>query len=487
MNPFALTRNLPDGRKAAGPLVYILLSLGILGLFIYYNFRASEKPRAKVTVVQTTSGDVAKIRQAATATGGAAAEATPTPFSLPVGSTKSSSPFDQVAQAVEYDQVVQEEKEPTNEKDTLDLATPTPMPIVAPQQPAQEAPIDVAKLYRQGVTPTPTPTPTTNPVPVQTPVAQTGFQTKNFLPRGAVIPVYVLSTIKTGALEDIVELGVAKNVIFNGKVQIPFGTRILGQAASDGDGDRMAVNVDTILYPNGNELPINAIVKGIDKAPGIKAYYIPQPLWMQLLPYVNNFIAAYLMSLQNTTTQTWNATDANGNPTSSTTQEVADVFDTQTQLVTSASQALQQATMETMKSLNNLYKPYLLIPPGTPAYVVLRQATDLTLGRPNGAQLSTMPQLPGFTNNPIPTSGLDFSNLLQSGIPSSPTKPTTLPTGGSSLSGNQVQQGYQPPNLSPTRVVPGIPIPDLQNPRDRQDIMPAIPTIQLPTQGGTSN
>ena len=490
MNPFALTRTLPDGRKALGPVVYISLTILILAFFAYYNFRASGRVNVAPAQTGTKQSEVEKIRSAANVTTTGVPESTPPPnYGLPP--RESTSPFDQVVQANEYDQEEEKETKPADPGEELVLTTPTPvpMPVVAGTPPPIEVNADA--LYIRGKPPTPTPSPTTNNPTAPAAVAvPSGFETKQFLPRGAIIPVYVLSMIKTGNLEDIVELGVAKNVVAFGKIQLPFGTRILGSSSQEGDGDRIAVNIDTILFPNGDELPISGIVKGTDKGPGIKAYYIPQPLWMQLLPYVNNFIAAYLNSLQNTIVQPITVTDSSGQ-TATYENQVSDSFDPQTQLVTSAAQALQQATVETMRSLNNLYKPYLVVPPGTPAFVQLRQATDLTRRRVNGSAFSPMPTLKGFNapelvqgNNTISTRGLDFSQVF--------TNNAIIPTEqmlkaiqeSDTLSGNQIQEGYKPPTVIPNQSgnSGGPVIPDLQNPTNRQQVIPNLPQLTPPLQ-----
>lgn len=412
MKIFSWKRTLPDGRTAAGPLVYILLSLGILGLFIYYNYRASEvaKPATRTTPEAQVDERAANVTTADTAK--------PKPkFNLPVGPTGDNvSMMDQFERARQLDPEATDNNDDQDEEPGLVLATPPPGPTPIISQPAPTVmQIDPAQLVVEGVAPTPTPVVDNRPPgPARPRPRPSGFETKNFLPRGAIIPVYVLSMVKTGTMEDMVEMGVAKNVIFNGKVQLPFGTRILGSAAMAGDGDRVAINVDTILFPNGEELPISATVKDMDRGPGIRAYYIPQPLWVQLLPYVNNFLAAYLNTLQKTITTDVSYVTPTGQ-TITQQQQVSDLSDSQTQLLSSASQSLQQATIVTMQELNKLYKPYLVVPPGTPAFVQLRQATDLTRRRVNGSILSPMPSvqggpsLPGFENNPIGPAGLDFS------------------------------------------------------------------------------
>jgi len=473
---FSLKRTLPDGRTAAGPLFYILISVGILGLFIYYHYRASGEAKPPPKRVDKAQVD----QRAAQVSQGEIKDEEAAKFTLPVGPRQEGdSMIDQFVKLTEYDPEESEEKDKKDSDGTLVLATPTPTPFIAPPQAAPTTLAVEPTMLVQGVKPTPTPTPRPpGEPPGGSRPRPSGFETKKFLPRGAVIPVYVLSMIKTGNMEDMVEMGVAKNVVFNGKVQLPFGTRILGSAAGAGDGDRIAVNVDTILFPNGDELPISATVKDMDRGPGIRGYYIPQPLWLQMLPYVNNFLAAYLNTLQKTITTDVTYVTPNG-MTVTQQQQTSDLSDAQTQLLSSASQSLQQATLVTMQELNKLYKPYLVVPPGTPAFVQLRQATDLTRRRVNGSIYSPMPAvqggptLPGFENNPIGPAGLDFSavNSDNPAVVQGPSGPQLF-----------TDQAPIPPNLDAARVVqpvqPVQPIQPVQSTGptlklDREDRLPA--------------
>lgn len=416
MNPFALTRKLPDGRSAAGPLIYIVIALTILGLFLYYNLRTSGNPPARMAVTPTTNVDVDKVTNAAANFSDVGIPSTPVP------SAPNASPGGDSMDYLKTFRTNAVSARETGEDGELALTpdvTPTPPPITLQATPPPN--IDVATLRYKAPTPPPSPVVSATPLPISS-----GFETNNFLPRGALIPVYFLTTVKTGTLEDMVMLGVAENVIFNHRVQLPFGTRLLGSASAAGDGDRIAINVDTILFPNGDELPISGLAKDTDRGPGVRGYYIPQPLWVQILPYVNNFLAAYLDTLQETFTAT---TTFNQNGTLITSQQQQiDQFSPQTQLAASASEALRDATQVTMASLNALYKPYIVIPPGTAAFVQLRQATDITRRQVNGSVNNPMPILPGFQNNPIPPSGLKEPGSVSGGNEFNPVTSLPFPT-----------------------------------------------------------
>lgn len=223
----------------------------------------------------------------------------------------------------------------------------------------------------------------------------TGFDTKNFLPRGFFFPVYILTTIQTVNQEDLIIMGVAENVIFQNKVQIPFGTRLLGSAAASNFEDRVSVNVDTILYPDGRELPISAFLKdSSDLASGVRGYYIPQPLRVQLTPYVNEFIAAW--------TQAVTDRYANQNSNSDSSNNDGQVSES---AANSAASLIRQQAAKIQDRLDRRYPEKVVVPIGTRAYVQIRSPLDLTRAQVAGSLGNTQPILPGFENNPISPSG----------------------------------------------------------------------------------
>lgn len=224
-----------------------------------------------------------------------------------------------------------------------------------------------------------------------TAAAPTGFDTDRFLPRGFFFPVYLLTTIQTVNQEDIVVLGVAENVIFQHKVQLPFGTRLLGSASGSSFEDRVSVNVDTILYPDGRELPISAFLKDAsDLSSGVKGYYIPQPLRVQLTPYINEFIASW---------------------TQAATQRYSGSRDNNDGLVSLAgaeqsANLIREQANRIQQRLDRRYPEKVVVPIGTKAFVQLRSPLDLTRARVGGSLSNTQPILPGYENNPISPSGV---------------------------------------------------------------------------------
>ena len=236
--------------------------------------------------------------------------------------------------------------------------------------------------------------------------ATDGFSTGHFLPRGYIFPVYTLTTIQTTGQEDIIMLGVAENVIFQHKVQIPFGTRLLGTAASTSTEDRVILNIDTILYPDGRELPISAIVKDqSDFTAGIKGYYIPQPLRIQMVPYINEFFASWTEAVVD------RSSDNNSDSSSSD-------YSSKEESLSQSANLIRKQAEKIQERLDRRYPEKVVVPIGTRAYVQLRTGLDLTLAQVNGSKNNKHPILPGFENNPITAGGVVERTANQGVLPS---------------------------------------------------------------------
>ena len=90
----------------------------------------------------------------------------------------------------------------------------------------------------------------TNLPPAAEPANRSGFATHHFLPRGYKIPVILLNPINTSVGALPVELAIAKDVEFNGKIQLPFGWKVMA-TAQGGANHKVNVKVNMILDPLG--------------------------------------------------------------------------------------------------------------------------------------------------------------------------------------------------------------------------------------------
>jgi hypothetical protein len=179
------------------------------------------------------------------------------------------------------------------------------------------------------------------------------------------------------------------------------GTRLLGSSAGAAVRDRVPVRIDTVLYPNGDELPISAVVRDADKMTGVRSYYIPPPTWVQMAPYVNDFLAAYLAILGQ-------------NQQRGISLQVGDVrvqpqvptFDAKGEALNATSKAIQTFAERQMAELSRRYAATNVVPPGTRVWVVLQTATDFTKRTVAGGRSNETPILPGFENNLIAPNGI---------------------------------------------------------------------------------
>ena len=120
------------------------------------------------------------------------------------------------------------------------------------------------------------------------------FSPDFFAPRGTLVAVYLLTTVDTGNPAALIQFAAARPLFFNHRCQIPFGTRFLGRLSGGAIRDRLNLSVDTLLYPDGLELPISASAVEADASganlwPGVAASYVPSPLWVRATPYFSEF------------------------------------------------------------------------------------------------------------------------------------------------------------------------------------------------------
>ena len=199
----------------------------------------------------------------------------------------------------------------------------------------------------------------------------------DWIPRGTLIYVYLLTTVDTGNPSAVLQFGAAKNVIFNRRCQLPFGTRFLGKLSGRAGRDRVNLTADTILYPDGVELPliasaVEADESGIRIRPGVGAYFYPPPSWVQVAPYFSDFFTG-AMGLLESRAQQQLSIGVGGVSVSSTANG-----DLRAPLYQASAQAVQDFTQARLRDLEQRYASYYLVPAGTPCWLQLD--ADLSLG-----------------------------------------------------------------------------------------------------------
>jgi hypothetical protein len=198
------------------------------------------------------------------------------------------------------------------------------------------------------------------------------------VPRGTLIYVYLLTTVDTSNPAAVLQFGAARSLVYHHRLQLPFGTRFLGKLAGPPARDRLNLAIDTILFPEGPELPIRATAVEADEGggnlrPGVAADFFPPPAWAQLAPYVSDFATGYLGLLESRAQRSFAI--GLGGAISATSDSARPPLDE------ASAQAIQDFTQARLKDISQRYASYYLIPAGTAFWLELEADLDLNAAR----------------------------------------------------------------------------------------------------------
>ncbi len=208
-----------------------------------------------------------------------------------------------------------------------------------------------------------------------------GFGIKKFLPRGHKIPIILLSRINTSVGAMPVEMAVAKDVLFNSRLQLPFGWHLIG-TASQGPNHKVNVRVNTIIDPEGKEYPIHAMALSLEQEPGFDGYPLESPLMLELLPLASTTVQTFMDALKDVTTQQ-SIVPTGTSPIVGNQQTY--VLNAKSKLLDGTAQVLSGIMADKAKELNQLYPSGTLVPRGTLGWALLTAPLDLTLGKEGGS------------------------------------------------------------------------------------------------------
>lgn len=219
--------------------------------------------------------------------------------------------------------------------------------------------------------------------PIVPPASKTnGFQLHKFLPRGHKIPIILVSKINTSVGQSMAELAIAQDVYFNGRLQLPFGWRIYG-TASRGANHKVHVSVNTMVDPLGREYPMTGLVCNLEQEPGLDGYPTESPLWLSMLPIMQNSIGTFLDSIKDTTSQS--TLVSSGSSSNLVSQQTVYALNAKNNLIDGTSQILVGLTAQKAKELALLYPDGDIVPKGTLGFIILNTPMDLTLGEVGGS------------------------------------------------------------------------------------------------------
>lgn len=210
---------------------------------------------------------------------------------------------------------------------------------------------------------------------------KTGYEVKRFLPRGQKIPILLLSKINTSVGSMPVQMAVAKDVEFNGKLQLPFGWHLMG-TANQGPNHKVNVRVNTIIDPQGKEYPITAMVLSLEQESGFDGYATESPLMLELLPLASTTVKTFMDALKDVTTQ--QSVIPSGNTTIVGSQQTY-ALNAKSKLLDGTAQVLSGIMADKAKELNALYPQGTIVPRGTLGWALLTAPLDLTLGKEGGS------------------------------------------------------------------------------------------------------
>jgi hypothetical protein len=196
-------------------------------------------------------------------------------------------------------------------------------------------------------------------------------------PRGSLLHVILLTTVDTSNPSAVLQFGLVRSLVFHRRVLLPFGTRLLGRLAGHPQRDRLNLTAETILFPDGRELPVAAAAVEADETganlrPGVAAQYFPPPPWVQLAPYLSDVVTGFLGLLESRA-QSQFALGVGGLSLQSSNPATL-----RAPLAQASGQAIQDFTAGRLKEMEERYASYFLIPAGTEFWLQLEN--DLALG-----------------------------------------------------------------------------------------------------------
>jgi hypothetical protein len=200
------------------------------------------------------------------------------------------------------------------------------------------------------------------------------------VPKGTLIRVCLLTAVDTSNPSAVIQFGVASDLVFNRSRQLVFGTRLLGRLSGPPMRDRLNLVADTVLYPDGLELPVSARAVEADDIgcnihPGVAARHITPPEWVTLTPYASEVFTG-MMGILASRAGSQVAVGVNG--VSVQTSVPSDLRGPASQ---ASEQAIRDFTQARLKEMEERYAAYDLIPAGTACCLQLDSDLDLSAAR----------------------------------------------------------------------------------------------------------
>jgi hypothetical protein len=190
------------------------------------------------------------------------------------------------------------------------------------------------------------------------------------LPRGSLIPVFLLTTVDTSNPAAVLQFAVADEVSQHGRCRLRLGTHLLGKLAGRPMRGRLDLSADTVLLPDGAQRPfaaraVEADDGGAQIRPGLAAQFVAPPGWTQTVPYVAELATGFLGILQSRAQERF-AIGAGG-----LTLQSSVPGELQGAASQAGSQAIADFTRARLREIEERYAAYYFIPAGTACWLQL--------------------------------------------------------------------------------------------------------------------
>ena len=386
-----LWRERPDGRRAPGYLVYLAGGLASLAAVVFLHGRSGPAPRTAPR--RPARSRSRRRRDRGTGPDGAGpgrgavggpspsyrldAPRAPAPAGEGTGPAAGRGSFDAIAAALA--------NPPAGEPGPGSCAASSrlsPAESATPDRNPPDGRADRSGLlgYRDGAADL------GSPAPPEAPPAPDG----DVAARGTLIAVYVLTTVDTSNPAAVIQFGTARSLVYRRRCEIPFGTRFLGGLKGRPMRDRLNLAADTLLFPDGQELAVNASAveadeRGAHIRPGVAADYVSPPGWVRAAPYVSEAFSGFMGLLESRAQAPYIAAAGGAGL-------VAMPSPTPTAPLYQASGQAIQVPAARLREWEERYAPHFLIPAGTACW--------LTGIRPRPGSAASLDLFPCFPPRP---------------------------------------------------------------------------------------
>jgi hypothetical protein len=158
------------------------------------------------------------------------------------------------------------------------------------------------------------------------------YQSNWVVPLGSMAKCILMHNIVTNSFEAPVIVQVWEDFYFDGKLLLPFGTRIYGTATAGKERDRVTVNFHDIVFQDGKDIKINAIGLSQDGSGGLTGTVINNTTKKTILAMAMNLLSGAALGFQQTQTNTVTGIDeVESNARNALLNGVANTFQKQAQ------------------------------------------------------------------------------------------------------------------------------------------------------------